>query len=69
AKGILVEQGFFTIDQVHGAQEVFLTNSISELIPVVKVDQYTIGSGRPGEITNGLLDSYQAMVASQKCPE
>ncbi|MDA8234372.1 MAG: branched-chain-amino-acid transaminase [Clostridia bacterium] len=63
-QGIPVEEGFFPLDEVHGAQEVFLTNSISELVPVVKVDRCTIGSGRPGEVTLRLLQSYRALINS-----
>jgi len=41
-----------------GSDEVFLTNSGSGIIPVVKVNNTQIGVGRPGPITMNLLDLY-----------
>ena len=41
-----------------GLVEVFLTNSGSGIIPVVKVNNSQIGLGRPGPITRDLLDLY-----------
>ena len=41
-----------------GADEVFLTNSGSGIIPVVKVNNTQIGVGNPGPITMNLLDLY-----------
>jgi branched-subunit amino acid aminotransferase/4-amino-4-deoxychorismate lyase len=43
-----------TQDQVLQAQEVFLTNSVREVVPVIAVDGHTIGSGRPGPVTRSL---------------
>jgi len=41
-----------------GSDEIFLTNSGSGIIPVVKVNNTQIGVGRPGPITMNLLDLY-----------
>lgn len=40
------------------ADEVFLTNTSYEIMPVVRVDDKTIGQGRPGEITLKLLREF-----------
>jgi branched-chain amino acid aminotransferase len=44
------------------ADEVFLTNSLAEILPVVKIGRAEIGKGRPGEITKLLHASYRKMV-------
>jgi len=41
------------------ADEVFITSSVREVVPVVRVDDVTIGSGRPGPVTQGLLAAYR----------
>jgi branched-chain amino acid aminotransferase len=42
-----------------GADEAFLTSTTRELVPIVQVDDRTIGSGAPGPITHALLDAYR----------
>jgi branched-subunit amino acid aminotransferase/4-amino-4-deoxychorismate lyase len=44
------------------ADEAFLTNSLREIVPLVKLDGAAIGDGRPGSVTLSLLDSYRGMV-------
>jgi branched-chain amino acid aminotransferase len=44
------------------ADEVFLTGTAAELIPVVECDGRTIGDGQPGPITRDLRRRFQAMV-------
>jgi branched-chain amino acid aminotransferase len=44
------------------AQEVFLTSSIAEVLPVVGVDGRLVGDGRPGPVTRRMLDAYRALV-------
>lgn len=41
------------------ADEAFLSVTTRELIPVVRVDSHTIGTGTPGPITNKLLNAYR----------
>jgi len=52
--GVPVEQRDLVPDDVYGADEVFITSSIRELLPVVRVDDRTIGSGSPGPIARAL---------------
>jgi branched-chain amino acid aminotransferase len=46
-------------DDLFGADEVFLTSTSKEIVPIVRVDDRVIGSGRPGPITLRLLDAYR----------
>jgi branched-chain amino acid aminotransferase len=42
-----------------GAQEVFVTSSLAELLPVVRIDQTVIGTGRPGPVYQRLHGLYR----------
>ena len=41
------------------ADEIFLTSSIRELMPVVRVDARIVGDGRPGPITRALHEMFR----------
>jgi branched-chain amino acid aminotransferase len=43
------------------ADECFLTGSAAEIIPVVKVDNRVIGSGKPGPLTKRLNERFQQL--------
>jgi branched-chain amino acid aminotransferase len=42
------------LERLLGADELFVSSSIRELLPVVRVDDQPIGDGRPGELTRRL---------------
>ena len=45
--------------ELYLADEVFLTGTAAELVPVREIDDHTIGSGRPGPVTRELQDAFQ----------
>jgi branched-chain amino acid aminotransferase len=47
------------------ADEAFLTSSISEIMPIVEVDQTRVGKGVPGPITRRLQKLYRAEVEKE----
>jgi branched-chain amino acid aminotransferase len=47
------------------AREAFLTNSILEIMPLTRLDNKPIGSGKPGPVTQQLMSSYQELVAKE----
>jgi branched-chain amino acid aminotransferase len=51
-------------DELCAAQEVFITSSIRELVPVVRVDEATIGDGKPGPVIGSLLAAYRRRAAA-----
>ncbi len=53
----LVEKDM-SIDDVLAADEIFLTNVIMQVMPVVAVEKHTVGQGRVGPMTKKLLDYY-----------
>lgn len=52
--GIPVDERDLLPDDIYGADEVFITSSIRELLPVVRVDERVIGSGAPGPVARAL---------------
>lgn len=50
-----------TKHDVYIADEVFLTGTAAEVIPVVKVDSRTIGTGKPGPITLDLKKRFHKL--------
>ena len=54
-----VEETPFTLHDVYVADEVFLTGTAAEVIPVVTVDERTIGTGLPGDVTKDLLKAFR----------
>ncbi len=49
---------------VYTADESFLTGTAAEVIPVVKVDDRSIGDGMPGEVFKELLTAFREEAAS-----
>jgi branched-chain amino acid aminotransferase len=45
--------------ELYLADEVFLSGTAAELVPVREVDDHPIGSGQPGEITKVLLSAFE----------
>ena len=59
--GIDVRRVALTKHDVYIADEVFLTGTAAEVVPVVKVDSRCIGNGKPGPITCDLKERFQAL--------
>jgi D-alanine transaminase len=59
--GIPVEERFLSLDELYGAEEVFLTGTTVEVLGVVRIDGRTIGSGRPGMVTTRLASAWTAL--------
>ena len=58
---IAFEERILTRHDLFNADEVFLTGTAAEVIPVVKIDGRKIGSGKPGPITEKLLKSFHTL--------
>jgi branched-chain amino acid aminotransferase len=66
ANQISVRETPLTISDLLDAKEVFLTNSIMEVMPVCRVERRVIGDEKPGPITRRLAELYCQAVA-QEC--
>lgn len=69
AKGFEVRESPFTRHDVYVADEVFLTGTAVEVIAVIEVDARVISGGKPGEVTNQLLEEFRRIVTTDgvKC--
>jgi branched-chain amino acid aminotransferase len=47
------------------AEEVFITNSLMEVMPVTSVDDRKVGDGTPGPITNSIARAYRELVEEE----
>ncbi|MRG87279.1 branched-chain-amino-acid transaminase [Salinibacillus xinjiangensis] len=54
----------FTRHDVYTADEVFLTGTAAEVIPVVEVDRRSINNGQIGDITKHLLAEFRRIVTT-----
>lgn len=63
--GIGVEEKVFTEAQMRGASEAFITSTSANVLPVVKIDDTMIGSGKPGPLTLKLQELYEEHVYAQ----
>lgn len=59
---IEVKEVPFTLHDVYTADEVILTGTAAEVIPVVEVDGRQIGDGKPGPVMKKLLKEFQELV-------
>jgi branched-subunit amino acid aminotransferase/4-amino-4-deoxychorismate lyase len=62
AAGIPVEEGPLPAALLGGADEIFLTNTSWEVLPVTRVDGLPAGGGRPGPLSGRLLAGYREQV-------
>jgi branched-chain amino acid aminotransferase len=60
--GVPAEQRPLAVREVLDADEMFLTNSILELLPVGRVERKEIGDGLPGPVTKQLASAYRDLV-------
>jgi branched-chain amino acid aminotransferase len=60
--GMKVSETNITRYEVWTADEMFLTGTAAEIIPVVDVDSRIIGDGKPGEDTAKLLTAFRELV-------
>lgn len=62
--GVEVVETTMTLEDVYSAEEVFLTGSAAEIVPVIKVDGNQIGNGTPGFLTRRIADLYSQLRTS-----
>lgn len=65
---IPVERFDLTRHDLYTADEVFLTGTAAEVIPVTSIDGRTIGAGEPGPVTHTLMQAFRDFV-TKEAPE
>jgi branched-chain amino acid aminotransferase len=61
--GVVCSESNLTRYDIWTADEMFLTGTAAEVIPVVEVDSRTIGDGKPGTRTHQLLEAFHRLVS------
>jgi branched-chain amino acid aminotransferase len=68
ALGIRADERPFTLFEVWSAREAFICGTAAEVVPVVSVDDRTIGAGVVGPITTRMAAAYHERVRSEGTP-
>lgn len=66
ALGIGAREATMRQEDLYGADEVFITSTLREVVPVVTVDWRKVGSGHPGPTTKRLHDGFRRLVDREK---
>jgi branched-subunit amino acid aminotransferase/4-amino-4-deoxychorismate lyase len=63
-RGVEVRYRALKLDQLPAVKEAFLTSSSRGVVPVIRIDNQTVGQGRPGKFTRMLMADYEKYVLS-----
>jgi len=58
-KGYTVEETILTPFDIYACDEVFLTGTAAEVIPMISLDTRQIGCGKPGPVTQVIMAAYK----------
>jgi branched-chain amino acid aminotransferase len=64
--GIAIREQALRDEDLLGADEAFLTSTTREVVPIVRVDDRSIGTGVPGPVTRALLKGYRQAAHSAR---
>ena len=56
-----------TYQELIKADEVFITSTTREIMPVIKIDHYKIGNGKVGAKTKFLMEKWQEFIQEKYC--
>ncbi|MGC8667114.1 MAG: branched-chain-amino-acid transaminase [Chthonomonadales bacterium] len=62
---IPVRETVVTLFDCYNADEAFLTGTAAEVIPMVRLDGRPIGRGKPGPVTNRLIEAFRSATQTQ----
>jgi branched-chain amino acid aminotransferase len=62
--GYEVRETSLTRHDLYVADEMFLTGTAAEIVPVISLDRREIGSGKPGPVTHDLVERFRALTRS-----
>jgi D-alanine transaminase len=58
AQNLAFEERPFTLEEAYGAQEAFVTAASQIVMPVVRIDDRTVGGGSPGPVARALRERF-----------
>jgi len=65
AAGIPTGEGTITKQELLGADEVFLTSTTAEVLPVTSIDGRNVGAGKPGSMARRVYEQFLRMYAGR----
>ncbi len=63
--GLKAHKRRISLEELMAAEEVFLTNSLIEIMPLVEIDGHRIGKGKPGPATRRIHKAYKDLVSKE----
>ena len=60
--GLTVREGFYTLDDILHAEEIFVTNALQEIATNFSINGKTVSDGTRGPITGQLLSLYRKKI-------
>lgn len=63
--GLIVTEKGVMHSHLKKASEIFITNSIIEILPITYLDGEPIGEGKPGIVTQDLIKAYQSRIEEE----
>ncbi|WP_103019551.1 aminotransferase class IV [Salinibacter altiplanensis] len=60
-RGLPVEKFPVAVDDLPDAEELFLMGTTTGVMPIVQVDDWTVGDGTPGPVAQELLEAFRAL--------
>jgi branched-chain amino acid aminotransferase len=61
AARVAVEEAPLRPEDLEGADEVFITSTVREIVPVTRLGDHVVGAGRPGPVTRQLHAAFRAL--------
>lgn len=65
AQGFSVQEHIFTQEQLLCADEIFLTSTLRDVLPITALDGRPVGSGQPGAVTLAVARAVREAVAAE----
>ncbi|NLX22767.1 MAG: hypothetical protein GXY55_14035 [Phycisphaerae bacterium] len=65
AAQIPAEERDCTVDELLDADEILLTNSVMEIMPVTRIEKKPIAGEKPGPVTRQLAEAYRDLVSAE----
>ncbi|WP_404454798.1 D-amino-acid transaminase [Virgibacillus necropolis] len=59
--GVKVNEKTYTVKDMLEADEVFITATKLDVVPILKIDDRTIGTGEPGKMTRQVLQAFRTL--------
>ncbi|KPM47566.1 aminotransferase class IV [Jiulongibacter sediminis] len=65
ANGIVCRQKNFSLFDLYGADEAFVTGTFGGVTAVIKIDGKSVGDGQSGALTQKISDLYEALIVQE----